>query len=69
MRQGCQSHPSNLCCCLEPAVTCKCAAFVQYVNVEANRYEHCGAFHTACWDHTMDPTGKRVAVVGTGAKG
>ena len=25
------------------------------------------AFHTASWDHTADPAGKRVAVIGTGA--
>jgi cation diffusion facilitator CzcD-associated flavoprotein CzcO len=25
------------------------------------------AFHTARWDHSVDVTGKRVAVVGTGA--
>jgi 4-hydroxyacetophenone monooxygenase len=25
------------------------------------------AFHSACWDHTVELTGKRVAVIGTGA--
>jgi len=27
------------------------------------------AFHTACWRHDLDLTGKRVAVIGTGASG
>ncbi len=38
-----------------------------YPNIPGlDRFEG-SAFHSACWDHSCDLTGKRVAVIGTGA--